>query len=41
MRIDAAKLRGDISSVIRRAIQSLRTGNIIAESLLVDARTHV
>lgn len=41
MRIDAAKLRGDISSAIRRAIQSLRTGNIIAESLLVDARTHV
>lgn len=41
MRIDAAKLRGDISSAIRRAIQSLRTGNIIAESLLVDARLHV
>ena len=41
MRIDAAKLRWDISSAIRRAIHSLRTGNIIAESLLVDARLHV
>ena len=41
MRIDADRLRGDISSAIRRAIHSLRTGNIIAESLLVDARLHV
>lgn len=41
MRIDAAKLRGDISNVMRRVLQTIRTGNIIAESLLVDARTHV
>lgn len=41
MRIDTAKLRGDISNVLRRVVQTIRTGNIIAESLLVDARTHV
>lgn len=41
MRIDTAKLRGDISNVLRRVLQTIRTGNIIAESLLVDARLHV
>lgn len=41
MRIDTNRLRRDISSVIGRAIRSMRTGNVIAESLLVDARTHV